>query len=71
MSPRENEKGSSCEREEGVQYLVMPRQTLFGAGYLSHVGEAAAGLGKRAFLITGPAKLECEKSIGERMPWNV
>ena len=67
MSPQENEKDSSAEFEKAAVSVAMPRQTLFGAGCLCGLGEAAAGLGKRAFLITGPSKAEFEELTSEVM----
>jgi len=67
MSPEENEQDPSLEYEEAGHSLTMPRQTAFGAGCFSRLGEAAAGLGARAFLVTGPGKSEWEKLISERM----
>jgi len=67
MLSGENEKDSSLECEEAGRSLTMPRQMLFGAGCFCRLGEAVAGLGARAFLITGPGKTQCEKLISERV----
>lgn len=48
------EKGLPEAREPDPVNLTMPRETLFGAGCLGTVGEVAAGLGTRAFLVTAP-----------------
>jgi len=41
-------------RQDALLSLTMPRETLFGAGCLRAVGDAAAALGRHAFLLTGP-----------------
>jgi len=63
------EEGLPKGREPDPVHLTMPRETIFGAGCLRAVGEAAARLGSRAFLVTalesGHAKEVVDRVYGE------
>jgi 1,3-propanediol dehydrogenase len=48
------EKAAPDAGKAAPVHLTMPRETIFGAGCLRAVGEAAARLGSRAFLVTAP-----------------
>jgi|GEM_PF-3691778 len=52
MSPRKKENNAG--HESTLLSLTMPSETLFGAGCVGAVADAAAALGAHAFLLTGP-----------------
>jgi alcohol dehydrogenase class IV len=59
MSPRKKENGAG--HESTLLSLTMPRETLFGAGCVGAVADAAGALGAHAFLLTGPRDTQPEE----------
>ena len=79
MSPGKNEQSAMRKNAPAALALIMPRETLFGAGCLRHVGEAAAAMGTRAFLVTAPespqseelAERVCNELLRQRIAWKL
>ncbi|MCK5556981.1 MAG: iron-containing alcohol dehydrogenase, partial [Candidatus Hydrogenedentes bacterium] len=63
MRTGENEKTLPCGRESDMVHLMMPRETIFGAGCLRSVGETAFSLGTRAFLVTGSESAQSDEVV--------